>query len=64
MPVRENIINNDGTYFTTFTCTNWLPLFEKANAYSSVYKWFDEKTNNYKFILDTTVILFDSPEYI
>lgn len=41
MPVRKNIANNNGTYFITFTCTNWLPLFEKANAYDSVYNWFN-----------------------
>lgn len=46
MPVRTNIANNDGTYFITFTCTNWLPLFEKADAYSSVYNWFDILKND------------------
>ena len=30
------------TYFCTFTCYNWLPLFEEAQAYDTVYKWFDE----------------------
>lgn len=28
-------------YFCTVTCYKWLPLFEEANAYASVYKWFD-----------------------
>ena len=28
-------------YFCTVTCYNWLPLFEEANAYHSVYRWFD-----------------------
>ena len=28
-------------YFCTFTCYRWLPLFEQANAYSSVYRWFE-----------------------
>jgi REP element-mobilizing transposase RayT len=27
-------------YFCTITCYKWLPLFEKANAYSIVYTWF------------------------
>ncbi len=29
------------TYFCTITCYKWLPLFEEANAYQSVYNWFD-----------------------
>jgi len=27
-------------YFCSFTCHNWLPLFEKAQAYHAVYNWF------------------------
>ena len=29
------------TYFVTFTCYKWLPLFELANSYKSVYNWFE-----------------------
>jgi REP element-mobilizing transposase RayT len=29
------------TYFVTFTCYKWLPLFELCNSYSSVYNWFE-----------------------
>jgi putative transposase len=28
------------TYFCTFTCFNWLPLFDLTNSYDLVYKWF------------------------
>jgi REP element-mobilizing transposase RayT len=28
------------TYFCTFTCADWLPLFEITDFYSEVYKWF------------------------
>jgi putative transposase len=28
------------TYFITFTCFQWIPLFEISTTYSSVYKWF------------------------
>ena len=28
-------------YFITFTCLKWIPLFEIANAYDSVYNWFN-----------------------
>jgi putative transposase len=29
------------TYFCTFTCKNWLPLFEITNLYDEIYKWFN-----------------------
>ena len=32
---------NNSFYFITFTCFNWLPLFQKTNAYDAVHKWFD-----------------------
>ena len=28
-------------YFCTFTCCNWLPLFEITNTYSEVYNWLN-----------------------
>lgn len=28
------------TYFVTFTCIGWIPLFETTQAYDMVYKWF------------------------
>ena len=28
------------TYFCTFTCLHWLPLFQLTNAYDCVYKFF------------------------
>ena len=27
-------------YFCTFTCYNWLHLFEQTNSYDLVYDWF------------------------
>jgi REP element-mobilizing transposase RayT len=33
-------------YFCTFTCYNWLHLFEITNTYELVYKWFDELKKN------------------
>ncbi len=41
MSIRKTIPDNDGVYFITFTCKNWLPLFSACNAYNVVYKWFD-----------------------
>jgi REP element-mobilizing transposase RayT len=34
-------VNQRGVYFVTFTCFNWYPLFEIANAYDLVYNFFD-----------------------
>ena len=41
MAVRTTADNTEGTYFITFTCQHWLPLFERTNSYNAVYKWFD-----------------------
>src|SRR5689334_21054062 len=34
-------INTEGVYFITFTCHQWFPLIELADAYDAVYNWFD-----------------------
>src|SRR5512139_1637477 len=41
MPVRRDIPYNEGLYFITFTCYEWLPLIEYTNGYDLVYGWFD-----------------------
>ncbi len=41
MSVKTAIAEKDGIYFITFTCKNWLPLFELTESYDAVYKWFD-----------------------
>jgi REP element-mobilizing transposase RayT len=41
MSVRREITEYSGIFFITFTCCRWLHLFEEANAYNSVYDWFD-----------------------
>ena len=41
MSVRRQISEKEGLYFITFTCARWLHLFEIADAYEVVYKWFD-----------------------
>lgn len=28
-------------YFCTFTCYEWMSLFEQSNGYDIVYNWFD-----------------------
>ena len=41
MPVRREIPYNQGIFFITFTCHQWLPLIEQTNSYDLVYNWFD-----------------------
>jgi len=41
MSVRRKICEKDGLYFITFTCYNWLPLFDIINGYDLVYKQID-----------------------
>jgi hypothetical protein len=41
MAVRIPIDEAEGLYFITFTCCQWLPLFEITDGYDIVYNWFD-----------------------
>ena len=41
MSIKNQILDNDGVYFFTFTCFKWIPLFEHTKSYDLVYKWFD-----------------------
>jgi len=43
---------NEGTWFVTFTCHNWLLLFELTNSYDLVYKWL--KLIDDKYHIKTT----------
>jgi REP element-mobilizing transposase RayT len=37
----ETTVTSKGIYFITFTCHNWLPLIDTADAYEDVYKFFE-----------------------
>jgi len=41
MSTRATHSNDPALYYITFTCIQWLPLFELCYAYDTVYKWFD-----------------------
>jgi putative transposase len=41
MSVRINHSDESHLYFITFTCYEWLPLFNLTNSYDLVYKWFN-----------------------
>lgn len=40
MAIKWKHDNGYAFYFCTFTCHQWLPLFEITQAYDTVYKWF------------------------
>lgn len=42
MPVRfQHPCHDNSIYFVTFTCYNWLHLFQITDTYNHIYKWFD-----------------------
>ena len=41
MSVKKLHINYDTFYYITFTCFNWLYLFERTSMYDHIYKWFE-----------------------
>ncbi len=41
MAVKTPADYPEGIYFITFTCQDWLSLFEITKSYDTVYKWFD-----------------------
>ncbi|MEO5892554.1 MAG: hypothetical protein ABIQ31_20070 [Ferruginibacter sp.] len=40
MAIKFKHSDSFSTYFITFTCVEWLSLFEISQTYNSVYKWF------------------------
>ena len=40
MAIKLQHSNTFSTSFITFTCIEWIHLFEMVNAYDMVYKWF------------------------
>ena len=50
MSVKLKIAEPDGIYFITITCFKWLPLFNIADSYDAVYKWFHYLKLNNHFI--------------
>ena len=41
MSTRTTHNSEASLFYITFTCYQWLPLFELCNAYDLAYKWFD-----------------------
>ena len=41
MPIKQQILFQEGIFFITITCHKWIHLFEITTGYDIVYKWFD-----------------------
>ena len=41
MAIKLTQTEQEQIYFCTFTCLNWLHLFEVVNLYDEIYKWFN-----------------------
>lgn len=48
MAVKTTQENKGTVYFCTFTCCEWLPLFELTQAYDAIYKWLDYMQDKYE----------------
>jgi REP element-mobilizing transposase RayT len=56
MSVRRAITEYDGIYFITITCSRWFHLFEIANGYEEVYKWFDHLKSKGHYIVGYVIM--------
>ncbi|HWD87173.1 MAG TPA: transposase [Mucilaginibacter sp.] len=52
MAVRKQHAITDDTWFITFTCHDWIPLFEITRSYDLVYNWL--KLVDDKYAIKTT----------
>lgn len=48
MAIRTQHQVTDSTWFITFTCYNWLSLFEVTESYDLVYKWLKLADTKYQ----------------
>ena len=57
MSVRYKHSDIYSMYFCTFTCCNWINLFEISNAYNTVYNWFTVLKDKYNCDVVAYVIM-------
>ena len=57
MAIKLKHSNAFSTYFITFTCIAWMPLFEITNSYDIVYKWFGILKEKYQADIVAYVIM-------
>lgn len=59
MAIKLKHSNGYSTYFITFACIDWIPLFEITNSYDIVYQWFGIMKKEY----DADVVAFAIMHY-
>src|SRR5882762_11440457 len=57
MAIRYKHSDVYSMYFCTFTCHDWMPLFEATNAYDIVYNWFKVVKEKYNADVVAYVIM-------
>lgn len=55
MAIKTIHDTSDKTWFITFTCFKWIPLFEITNSYDLVYNWLNLIKEKYS--IDTTAFI-------
>ncbi len=48
MAIRKQHQITDNTWFITFTCYNWISLFEITNSYDLIYNWLKLADHKYQ----------------
>lgn len=57
MPPDKRHSSDPSLYYITFTCRQWLPLFEVVNAYELVYNWFNYLKANHSIKTTSYVVM-------
>lgn len=55
MAIKTIHDTTDKTWFITFTCFNWIPLFQITDSYNLVYQWLNLIKEKYS--IDTTAFV-------
>ncbi|MFC5284574.1 transposase [Pedobacter alpinus] len=55
MAIKTILDTIDKTWFITFTCFNWIPLFQITNSYDLIYNWL--KLIKEKYSIDTAAFV-------
>lgn len=57
--------NSEATlFYITFTCYQWLPLFQLCNGYDLVYKWFEYLKEKYAIKTTAYTIMPNHVQYM
>jgi REP element-mobilizing transposase RayT len=56
MSVRKEMAFTEGVFFITFTCYNWIKLFDILNCYTKVYNQFDKLKEEGHYIIGYVIM--------